>query len=91
VNLPRRIFKYPLPQGVMDMTIPAGATVLHIGLQGEVPTVWAAVPVVPQGNPLRIHVAVTGDDEPPPNFAHAGTVVGVDGWAVFHVYVEKES
>jgi hypothetical protein len=66
-----------------------GSAVLHVAEQGYGICVWAAVPVVPEGKPIRIILVATGDDEPPPNFSHVGTVVNVGGWAVLHAYADS--
>lgn len=88
---PRKIWKFPFPQGMTVIDIPCDSQVLHVGQQGDAICVWAACPLVPAGPPVRVILVATGDDEPPPNFTHVGTVVGVGGWAVLHAYLECEA
>jgi hypothetical protein len=84
----RKIWKYRFEDGGTAVEIPGGSAVLHVAEQGYGICVWAAVPVVPEGPPIRVILVATGDDEPPPNFTHVATVVNVGGWAVLHAYME---
>ena len=81
-----RVWKYELPlEGQPEVTMPIGAEVLHIGVQGNVPYLWARVdPRDPVGTRRFLLV---GTGHPVPDSAtHLGTFMLDDGRFVGHVF-----
>lgn len=94
----KEIFKYPLEieyeqglakwNGLMEITMPQGAKILSVGLQGEKAVMWALVH--PHALPAKRSVAIvaTGDDVPSwLREKFIGTLIfGVRGDIVLHVF-----
>lgn len=84
------VWKFPLAFPTLTIegvTMPAGAKVLHVGMQDRVITLWALVD--PDAEPTRRLIATvgTGHSAPAPDEAtYLGTVM--DGAYVWHVFAE---
>lgn len=65
--------------------MPTGATVLHVGIQRRIITLWALVD--PDANPSIRHFAVVGTGHPAPD-ADEGRYIGTvsEGPFVWHVF-----
>ena len=90
MNIVQRIFKYPLV--VMDVQVvhmPAGAVILSVDVQRDVPCLWALVNPDAVTSLRRIRMYGTGHpvDDPPGYFI--GTIQLEGGALVFHVFDER--
>lgn len=84
------IYKYVLPgeQGVVDLNMPEGATVLYVASVNDVVCLWARVK---PDAPIVAHTfAVVGTGAPMEQAAalgsHVGTAVTLNGRATWHVF-----
>ncbi len=77
-----QIWKYPLKANTTEIKMPAGATILHLAVQGGIPTLWVAVN--PAGELVKRRFGTHGTGHP---IDHAGTYIGTyfDGLFVWHV------
>ncbi len=88
----KKIFKYPL-QTMDDQLIkmPAGAVVLTIQVQQDVPCIWAEVDPVAPIIKRRFLTVGTGHPMPDVDSAHyVGTYQIQGGALVFHVYTDRK-
>jgi hypothetical protein len=89
-----RIYKYPLnltdrPKQTIDL--PAGAEVIHVGVQYEVIYVWAIVDVSQRMQPRDFAVLSTGYASfDRSTMKHVGSVIMHQGSLVWHVFERKE-
>lgn len=81
-----KIFKYPLTGP--DALIPLDAKVLHVALQNGKPFAWCEVDPE-QKETRRIAIVPTDEERPKSNWKHIGSVTGIDGWMVWHFYIEQ--
>lgn len=93
----RQVWKFPIPfpcatveEQVFRLTLPKGAKLLHVDLQGGKPFLWAAVKPGAETEERVFFVVGTGQDWPEPA-EHVGTfqmagVVGGPPTTVWHVF-----
>jgi hypothetical protein len=93
----RRVWKFPLALRVeQTVELPPGARIVHVGEQGNRPTLWAEfigpVELAQQAQPHRFYLLATGQEleygPDGPHVEYRGTVMLNDGALVFHVYQE---
>lgn len=79
------IYKYAINPGKFTLDLPGRANFLSVGMQETGPQMWFEVePDLPKTQ--RHFTAVpTGGEVPHPR-KYLGTVHGVEGWMVFHIY-----
>lgn len=83
-----RIYKYPLSlaSGVQSVTLPEGAKVIHFGIQGDVPCIWARVDPFATAQQTRYFWALGTGSDVKDNLKHIGTVLhGAYVWHLFEV------
>lgn len=81
-----RVYKYELPLGeLVEIQMLKGATVLHLGVQGDVPCIWAMVDSYQAVETRRFCVAGTGMPIAATG-PYLGTVMLYDGGLVLHVF-----
>lgn len=81
----RSVHKFPLPTPVTRCGVRAGARVLCVTTQDNVPTIWFEVePDAPVE--CREFVGVPTGGQIEPDAEYVGTAHGIDGWVVFHIY-----
>lgn len=78
-----RIYKYEIKPKTQTR-MPRGARLLHVGVQNGNPMVWAEVDPANAIVGRRLAAFPTG--EQPPEGQYIGTVIGVEGWMVLHIY-----
>lgn len=79
------VWKYPLDQPDQIVEMPEGAHILYVAAQ-NVPTMWA---LVDHAAPLvgrRFVTVGTGWDFDATGLTYLGSVNGIEGWMVFHVF-----
>jgi len=81
----KRIFKYPLSVGACAIQTHAGATLLTVAAQGEIPHVWAIVDDSAPAAVRMIAVYGTGWELPDSLGVYVGTAVTRQGF-VWHVF-----
>ena len=70
----RTIFKFPfIPRDEFKITMPKGADVLHVALQGDQPCIWAAVDNEEDQEPRDFRLVGTGHPLPPVEYLYVGT------------------
>ena len=82
-----RVLKFPLAiADIQQVTMPAGASILHVGVQKGYPCLWALC----DNTQLVSHIVyVCGTGHPVPDSAvYVGTFMVQDGDLVFHVFAE---
>jgi len=89
----RVVNKYELPPGRTSVQMPRGAKLLSVGRSSSEYAqdrlyVWALVEPGGPMEPRVFHVVPTGKELPDGVRTHVGTVHGVEGWMVFHVFEE---
>lgn len=92
----KRIWKYPLrTTDRQEVEMPAGASILHVGVQDGTVCLWAMVepPTVPGGSDEERTIWIVGTGNPVPDEVllhsnHLGTVQ--QGPFVWHVYEQWE-
>lgn len=82
----RVVWKYPLAltSATQQVTMPAGARVVHVQVQGSEPTLWAEVDPEESRTMLRLFRVVATGVPVPAFFDHRGTI-HLD-WTVWHIY-----
>jgi hypothetical protein len=63
-----------------EMRFDVPGRIIHVGLQAGNPFVWYEV------GATRTYALVMTDQEQPRESQHVGSVVGIDGWFVAHIY-----
>jgi hypothetical protein len=85
-----KVYKYPLTgsdECHLSATVPAGAKIIHVGMQGNVFVIWCIVqPDTAVMEDLYFTVVGTGFDVPPDG-VHVGTVF--HGPFVWHLFQEE--
>jgi hypothetical protein len=86
----KRIFKYALSPGVIDIAMPIGAKVLTTQVQGDVPVIWALVDPTENTMIRRFLSIPTGASaDLGPHARYVGTVqIPAVIPLVFHVFEE---
>ena len=88
----KKIFKYPLqpkPENVIEM--PAGAAVLDLQTQNDVPCLWVEIDPDAPRIKRKFKIVPTGQAFEPGPFVHyMGTFQMQGGALVFHVYTDRE-
>ncbi len=86
----KTIWKFPYPHRApglaIDFTMPAGASILYTGMQGGVPTFWAAVE---SDLPLEVRtltIVGTGREVPEGPWVYVGTSQCASEEYVWHWY-----
>lgn len=80
----KMILKYRIPaRGSISM--PAGAEILHVAIQGGEPTIWVSADPDAEETPRFIIGHVTGDEHHIPAEKHIGTLC-VDGYHIVHYF-----
>lgn len=89
----RAVYKFPLRNafeaGRGALTMPAGSKVVHFGMQGDVPTLWAWVDTT--AIPVRRLFALVGTGHPLPDYIgleHVGTAM--HGEFVWHLFEMRQ-
>ena len=90
----RVVYKYKLVPGVTSLNVPSIHKVLCVGrearLEGDNICLWVLVdPNDQEVRELRVRTVATGEVIPEMSekqCPYIGTVTGVDGWLVFHVF-----
>ena len=86
----RKVYKYPLEgadQCHLSATVPEGAKIIHVGMQGGVFVIWCVVnPNTIVEDCLYFTVVGTGFDVPPDG-VHVGTMF--EGPFVWHLFQEE--
>ena len=85
-----RVYKYPIKidDGVL-LDMPAGAEVVHVGLQNDVVCLWAIVDPSAEPEPRMFFVVGTGHPIPGEAGRHVGTVPTHGGKYVWHVFARR--
>ena len=87
----RRIYKYPFKvNDHVELTMPRGATILHVACQAGVPYVWALVDIDEPMEVQEFRVFGTGHplpDEPWIQGLHVATFM--QGALVWHLFMAK--
>jgi hypothetical protein len=81
-----RIHKYPINARQYTINCRHGAKILSVGVQGEIPMIWAMVNPANPPSPIRVIMMLTGEDMPEGNWDFLGTVLLEGGNYVLHVY-----
>lgn len=80
----KKVFKYPFPIGAFNLEMPNGAKILHVGIQGHTPCLWAEVSPDDQHELRRFIVHGTGHPIMEDGRKHIETFL--DGSFVWHLY-----
>jgi hypothetical protein len=81
----KTIWKFAIKPSVNIYMLPAKAKILSVGLQENGPQFWAEVdPDAPVTS--RCLAAIPTGGEIPNKADYLGTIHGIDGWMVFHIY-----
>ena len=83
-----KIWKFPI-ENAADVHIEGCKRVLSVGLQDGKPNIWAEVDPEDKWNVVVAEIVMTGGT-PPPSGRFVGTIIGIGGWAVAHVYAHGE-
>lgn len=82
----RVIWKFPLyPATPVQLFLPRGAEILHVGAQDEVPTMWVLLDPAALHDPREFFVYGTGHPIDEEGLVHLGTVQTNAGF-VWHVF-----
>lgn len=89
----RAIWRYPLSAfgrnlSQVDITMPKGAVVLHVGLQLDIVTLWAEVDPGAPAEARSFEIHGTGWEFQAEGRKHLGTVITADQF-VWHVYEHR--
>lgn len=79
------IWKVPLESDGL-ISLPSGAEVLSVQMQGDTPTIWARVDPAAERAVIRLGVYGTGHDLPADPGRFVGTFQINGGALVFHVF-----
>lgn len=83
----KTIWKYPLAvANDQVISMPAGARILHVGMQGETPCLWAEVSPSNRITRRPIRIYGTGHELPNNPGQHLGSFTMHGGALVFHAY-----
>jgi hypothetical protein len=84
-----RVWKFPLELHTVaqNLTMPYGATILHVHAQDDRPVMWAEVNVASPGVTRTFFVVPTGMADVPMGSHYVGTV-HIE-WTVWHIYEVK--
>ena len=84
------VWKFPLDplNDLVDLTMPAGAEVLFVGVQFEIPMLWARVRTDAPVERRRFRVAGTGHLLSGQDVGYVGSFMLRHGVLVFHVFEE---
>lgn len=59
----RTIYKYPFPKtGEFTIRLPLDSEILHVGMQGETPCLWALVETLQPSSDVRFRLFGTGHE-----------------------------
>lgn len=88
-----KIYKYPItqPKGLISIEMPAGAEVLTVQVQNEVPCIWALVGPDAPPTMRGFRMYGTGHEIDHENMPYVGTFQLVGGSLVFHLFEELTS
>ncbi len=84
------VWKFPLEiEDEFSIDMPVGARVLHVGLQGDTPTVWCLVN--PKARLMPVPFILMGTGHPilesvAKTYTHVGTFQMAGGLLVFHLF-----
>ncbi len=82
----KTIWKFAIKSGGLNIyMLPAGAKIISVCLQENGPQFWAEVEEKAPLTTRKLVAVPTGGDVPE-NGAYLGTIHGIDGWMVFHLY-----
>ena len=85
----RTVFKYPLSTNrEFTIELPLGARLLHIGLQENMPTLWAEVDKNSSLERRTFFCIGTGYDIPD-NASYVGTIEQ-SGYYMWHYYIDED-
>lgn len=82
----KKVFKYPLPDVVTKIQMPAGSKFIAVALQNGMPTVWAEVPNSWEGYEERTVEAFGTGHLIPADAIYLGTVLTMSDSLVLHFY-----
>jgi len=83
----RVIYKYGInAPGLTELTLPAGAKPLAVGLQNGKPVVWVDIDIDQPEVEYELHTFGTGQSLPTDTVNYVGTLV--QDWLVWHVYYQ---
>lgn len=83
------IYKYALTAPSIDVLVPMGSQPLAVALQDGRAQVWILQPEAVQSETLRFSSLMTGEHFNDLHGDYLGTVVGIEGWIVAHVFWER--
>jgi len=85
-----QIWKYPLKDTwQQELLMPKGANIIHVGEQRGVICLWAEIDTkYIDLNKHVFYLVGTGNEWPPVQVRHIGTVIKKEGRFVWHVYQE---
>jgi hypothetical protein len=86
------VWRFPLviKEGLLELDVPAGAELLHVGFLNTEPSLWARVDTEAPKEKLRFHVVLTGRGAPPPeNAKHFQSLMPpkARGTVIWHFFV----
>ena len=82
----KTIWKFPIAvRDKVTMTMPEGAEIIHVAMQGEQPTMWAIVDPSAMQISRHFYIFGTGNQIQSPS-KHVGTFFMLDGTLVWHVF-----
>ena len=85
----RTIYKYPITVGGSSISMPGGAEILSVQIQGAAPQLWALVRPGEPEEVRRFRVYGTGHDIPVGDVKYIGTFQMKGGALVFHLFEER--
>lgn len=82
------IYKYHLTAPITDLYLPLGAVVRHVATDQDFPTLWIEHPFPgdPAKDEKRTFVGFGTGHPIMGDLEFVGTVTGVEGWVVIHVF-----
>lgn len=86
------VFKYEIPMTIKSVIpLPAGAEILHVAAQGDVPMLWARVDTEAPIEPRRFLFLGTGFPFPDDagGYEHIGSMLVRDGALVWHLFEKR--
>jgi hypothetical protein len=78
------IYKYPID--TETILLPVGAEILHIGLQNEIPFIWAIIDHTEEDSEIRLFVFGTGHPLPANPMEFIQTLICMEGKLVIHIF-----
>ena len=81
----KTIWKYNLKPGYFILNIPKGARLVYVGVQSNLPVLWAIVNPQEELQNVEFRMVPTGE-EIPDWYTYVGTAHPVEGWMAFHLF-----